>query len=197
MRRPFLGLALTFLLALAACSSDSTTGSTVDDPGSSSVPEPTTTTTILLPETTTTVAPPVGVSTDFSRAVIEIDGIPYNVAVADTPDELLRGLMWVEDLSPLDGMLFVYESERLISHWMKNTLIPLDIAFFDSEGRLVSKTTMVPCLDEDFPDNPCTSYPADGPAAFSVEVPVGGFDDLPDDARLVIFGDLDGSGKEI
>ena len=196
MRRP-LGLALIFVLAVAACSGDSDGDSTVADSDASTTVAPAETTITEPPETTTTVAPPIGVSTDFSRAVIEINGIPYSVAVADTPDELSLGLMWVEDLSPLDGMLFVYEGERLISHWMKNTLIPLDIAFFDAEGRFVSKTTMVPCLDEDFPDTKCPTYPAERPAAFSVEVPAGGFDELPDDARLVIFGDLDGSGKEI
>lgn len=197
MRRPGLGLALTFLLALAACSGDSDTDSTAADSGASTTLAPAAATTTVSPETTTTIPAPVGVSTDFSRSVIEINGIPYNVAVADTPDELSRGLMWVEDLSPLDGMLFVYDGERLISHWMKNTLIPLDIAFFDAEGRLVSKTTMVPCIDESFPDVRCPTYPADGPAAFSVEVPAGGFDDLPDDARLAVIGSLDGSGKEI
>jgi uncharacterized membrane protein (UPF0127 family) len=136
------------------------------------------------------------VPADFTRTVIEIDGIPYHVAVADTPDELSRGLMFVEDLSPLDGMLFVYDGERLISHWMKNTLIPLDIAFFDAEGRFVSKTTMVPCLDET-EDDPCDVYPSEAPAAFSVEVVAGVFDDLSDDARLVFLGSLDGSGQEI
>jgi uncharacterized membrane protein (UPF0127 family) len=163
------GLALTFVLALAACSGEPETGPTVAYSGDSTVPESTTTTTVQLSEPPARLDPPTGVSTDiFSRAV----------------------------LSPLDGMLFVYERERLISHWMKNTLIPLDIAFFDAEGRFVSKTTMVPCLDDD-PEVGCTTYPAEGPAAFSVEVPAGGFADLPADARLVIIGSLDGSGKEI
>jgi uncharacterized membrane protein (UPF0127 family) len=191
------GLALTFVLALAACSGEPETGPTVAYSGDSTVPGWTTTTTVQLSEPPARLDPPTGVSTDiFSRAVIEVAGIPYNVAVADTPEETALGLMFVEDLSPLDGMLFVYERERLISHWMKNTLIPLDIAFFDAEGRFVSKTTMVPCLDDD-PEVGCTTYPAEGPAAFSVEVPAGGFADLPADARLVIIGSLDGSGKEI
>lgn len=193
-----LGLVLTFVLALAACSDDSgaespgnvetqTTPSSVAE--SSSTAPPAT-------STTTTVPGPAGVPDSFARTLVEIDGTSYNVAVADTPDKLSLGLMGVEDLSPLDGMLFVYGSERPISHWMKNTLIPLDIAFFDADGMFVSKTTMVPCLDES-DDNPCAVYPADGPAAFSVEVAAGVFDDLPDDARLVIVGSLDGNGKEI
>lgn len=191
-----MGLALTFMLALAACSGDT---SEADAVITTTVPAaPSDTTTLPEPTTTiTTIAPMAGVPADFTRTVIEIDGLPYNVAVADTPDQVTRGLMFVEDLNPLDGMLFVYDRERLISHWMKNTLIPLDIAFFDTDGWLVSKTTMVPCTPEEADADDCTLYPADGPAAFSVEVPAGGFDDLPSDARLVIIGSLEGSGKEI
>ena len=141
---------------------------------------------------TTTVAPPVGVSADFARGVVELDGIPYTVAVADTPDKLSRGLMLVENLSPLDGMLFVYDAERIVSHWMKDTLIPLDIAFFDDDGFLVSVSTMETCLDGD-----CPSYASGGPARYALEVPRGGFADLPAGARLSVIGSLDGSGKEI
>ena len=183
-------------MALAACSSGSDAGSQAGDQRTTTTSNDSTT---LPPSTssttTTTVDEPAGVPTLFSRAVVEIDGIPYNVAVADTPDELSQGLMFVEDLSPLDGMLFVYGGERPIQHWMKDTLIPLDIAFFDAEGLFVSKTTMVPCEDDE--TEPCPVYPADGPAAFSVEVPAGVFDELAEDARLVIVGSLDGSGKEI
>ena len=54
---------------------------------------------------------------------------------------------------------------------------------------------MVPCLSDEA--EPCPVYPAEGPAAYSVEVPAGGFDDLSDVARLVILTSLDGNGKEI
>ena len=177
-------------MALAACSPGE---------GDKSLPRETVTSpsgadssTTLPPETTTTQPAPVGVPTDFARAVIEVDGIPYNVAVADSPDELSRGLMGVEQLSPLDGMLFVYDAERLVSHWMKDTLIPLDIAFFDGSGALVSVTSMGTCLDGD-----CPSYASEGPARYAVEVPLGGFARLSPDARLVIIGALEGVGKEI
>lgn len=142
--------------------------------------------------TTTTTLPPIGVSTDFSRAIVELDGAPYTVAIADTPDKLSQGLMGVEVLSPLDGMLFVYDSERVVSHWMKDTLIALDIAYFDSDGFLVSKTSMTTCLDDD-----CPSYPAAGPALYALEVPLGGLNDLDPAARLTFIGALGGNGKEI
>ena len=131
-------------------------------------------------------------STDFSRSVIEVAGAPYTVAVADTSDEQARGLMGVEDVSPLDGMLFVFEGERLRSFWMKDTLIPLDVAFFDKDGFLVSQTTMAVCPDED-----CPSYSSQEPARYALETPAGSREALPEGARLVIIGSLDGSGKEI
>ncbi|MBT8216209.1 MAG: DUF192 domain-containing protein [Acidimicrobiia bacterium] len=166
-------------------------------PGSSSEgADPTTTTTATtttVDEPTTTTTPsPAGVSADFERTVVEIDGVPYTVAVAQTRDELAQGLMGVEDLGPLDGMLFVYSTESIQSHWMKDTLIPLDIAFFDASGFLVSVESMTTCPDDD-----CPSYASAGPARYSIEVPFGGFADLPADARLVIIDALDGSGKEI
>lgn len=156
-----------------------------------------TTTSIVPPTTvdgptTTTTRSPAGVSAAFERTVIEVDGVPYAVAVAQTRDELAQGLMGVEDLGPLDGMLFVYSTESIVSHWMKDTLIPLDIAFFDASGFLVSVSSMTTCLDDD-----CPSYASAGPARYALEVPLGGFADLAPDARLVIIDALDGSGKEI
>ena len=187
---------LTFVLALAACSDDSgaestgggeapTTAATID--GSPSTAPPTTSTT-----TTTTVTGPAGVPDSFARTLVEIDGTSYNVAVADTQDKQQRGLMGVEELDPLDGMLFTFGSERERTFWMKDTLIPLDIAFFDADGFLVSVTSMETCLDGD-----CPNYPSNGPAQFALEVPRGVFADLAIDARLVIIGPLGGNGKEI
>lgn len=59
------------------------------------------------------------------------------VEVADTVGERAQGLMFRESLDPAAGMLFVYDTPRRTSFWMKNTLIPLDIIFADATGTVI------------------------------------------------------------
>ena len=66
------------------------------------------------------------------------------VEVAKTPEERANGLMGRKHLSQDGGMLFIFETEDYHGFWMKNTLIPLSIAFIGKEGRFVKITEMKP-----------------------------------------------------
>lgn len=92
--------------------------------------------------------------------------------LADTEPLRQRGLMFVEDetLGGYDGMLFVFPSDSAGGFWMKNTRLPLSIAYVAADGRTVSTTDMAPCPDTS-PD--CPSYPAAGRYRYAIEVPKG------------------------
>jgi len=116
-----------------------------------------------------------GVLQGFDEAEVIVGGQAWNVAVADDAGERSQGLMGVEDLGDLDGMLFVYATDTDTSFWMKNTLIPLDVAFFDAAGGLVDLVHMEPCAGD-----PCSIYRAAGLYRYALEVPAGGFGGVED-----------------
>ena len=80
---------------------------------------------------------------DFGRGTLTIstaDGTrhPFTIYVADTPDELSQGLMFVEELPHDAGMLFLFARNRQASMWMKNTVLSLDMLFIRSSGEIES-----------------------------------------------------------
>jgi len=64
--------------------------------------------------------------------------------VARTEEEKSQGLMFRDKLGPDEGMLFIYEREDFLSFWMKNTPLPLSIAFLDPRGKIVDIQDMEP-----------------------------------------------------
>jgi uncharacterized membrane protein (UPF0127 family) len=97
--------------------------------------------------------------------------LAWCVWLADDPAERARGLMEVTDLGGHEGMLFRYAAPATDAFYMRQTRIPLSIAFFD-EGRFVSAADMAPCPDDD--DDPaCPRYGAGAPYTDALEVPLG------------------------
>lgn len=111
-------------------------------------------------------------SSESPTVAIDASGgerVEVEVEIADSDAERQRGLMERTELAENAGMLFVFDREQPLSFWMKNTLIPLSIAYIDAEGRIVDIQDMQP-LDE-------TSHPSAEPAMYALEVNQGFFDE--------------------
>jgi uncharacterized membrane protein (UPF0127 family) len=90
------------------------------------------------------------------------------VEIADDLEERRTGLMHREHLAENAGMLFIYETERELSFWMKNTLIPLDIIYINSAFEIVDIKHALPCQAD-----PCPTYLSKAPAQYVLEVNAG------------------------
>ena len=104
--------------------------------------------------------------------------LPVEVEIADTDAERQTGLMGWNVLPDNAGMLFVFEGEQTLSFWMRDTLIPLSIAYIDAEGRIVDIQDMQPL--DDVPPH----YVSAEPAQYALEVNQGFFEE-----RGVMVGD--------
>jgi len=103
---------------------------------------------------------------------IKVGNKPLKVSLAITPEQQTRGLMNIQGMPPTklpenEGMLFIYRREEMISFWMKNTTIPLSIAFIDRKGIIKEIKDMVPASD--------ASVRPERPAQYALEVNRGWF----------------------
>lgn len=131
MRGPIVAALTTIVTVLAvvtaACGSDS---------------EPSATVTITPASPTPASPTPAGPAVTFKTASGET--FRLTVEIADTPEERAVGLMNRESLPEDAGMLFVWPEDTGSGFWMKNTLIPLSIAFIDAAGVIVDIRDMQP-----------------------------------------------------
>jgi uncharacterized membrane protein (UPF0127 family) len=98
---------------------------------------------------------PVARSQNFLKIPLYIHEKEVWVEVAKTPAERAKGLMGRKHLGWEEGMFFIFDMEDYHAFWMKDTLIPLSIAFIDKGGRIVKITDMKPLsLDSHSPPKP-------------------------------------------
>ena len=116
----------------------------------------------------------IGLVTHYARAAgelpttaLSINGHKINAEVAATRETRTTGLMNRFSLKPDHGMVFVFERAEPMGFWMKNTFIPLSIAFIGANGRILNIDDMAP-HDE-------STHPSKGPALYALEMRKGWF----------------------
>ena len=104
------------------------------------------------------------------KASLMVGGTPVEVEIADTDETRQTGLMNRRELGENQGMLFVFPDSRIRSFWMKNTPLPLSIAYLDEEGLIIDIKDM----------NPLDTSPvkSSGPARYALEMNRGAFQRL-------------------
>jgi uncharacterized membrane protein (UPF0127 family) len=104
---------------------------------------------------------------DATVATLTLDGVAIRPELALTSESRSRGLM-NRRKAPPDGMLFVFRGSTSGGFWMKNTLVPLTIVFFDASGQRVRRMSMVPCHED-----PCAIYDPGRRYRFALELRAG------------------------
>lgn len=113
------------------------------------------------------------------------------ISIAETPAEQEQGLQFVRAMHPDSGMLFKFDHPRVLSFWMSNTPLPLEIVFIDHENKVVKTEKMIPMS--------MRSVSSGRPCVMALEVlsgtldrlgiSVGSIMSISEDSKTAIFGE--------
>ncbi len=118
-------------------------------------------------------------SSNLKKTVV-LGSCTFLVEVADEPAEWDRGLMYRKSMAEDEGMLFVFPDERPRTFWMKDTLIPLDMYFFDKNKRLISVHTDAAPLSTRL-------ISSNGPTKFVLEAKAGSYNRCEISKKKVVY----------
>ena len=112
-------------------------------------------------------------SVEFPRGTIKVDEVPLEVQIADTEPRRVRGLMFQDQLPYDQGMIFVFDEPGLYSLWMLNMQFPLDMMWFDENGKIVHIEQDVPPCKAALEIATCQSVVPEKEAVYVLEVTAG------------------------
>jgi uncharacterized membrane protein (UPF0127 family) len=112
-----------------------------------------------------------GTTSADARIVTSDGSVSMHVRVADTAEARARGLQGVTELGADEGMAFLFDEPVHTSFWMKDTLLPLSIAFWGEDGMIVAIREMEPCRAD-----PCLAYRPDDEFVGALEANRGYFE---------------------
>ncbi|KER06615.1 putative ACR protein [Marine Group I thaumarchaeote SCGC AAA799-E16] len=112
-------------------------------------------------------------SVEFPIGTIKVDDVPLEVQIADTEPRRVRGLMFQDQLPYDQGMIFVFSEPGLYSLWMLNMQFPLDMIWFDENGKVVHIEQDVPPCKAALEIATCQSVVPENEAVYILEVTAG------------------------
>lgn len=119
------------------------------------------------PQQTAGTAPQTGLPTTAVRITSGSNTFEFNTEVAATPEQQQIGMMYRTSMKQDDAMLFVFDGQTFRSFWMKNTLIPLDMLFINSDKQIVD-------INHNAVPESTTTFTSSAPAKYVLEI-TGGY----------------------
>ena len=118
-----------------------------------------------------TITPPVGDRLSTTKLTLAEE--VFTVELAYTRASRAQGLMFRKEIPPNTGMLFIHSKPQVLSYWMKNCLIDMDIVYIKQDGAIATVYTMTVLPDPDISDWEIPGYDSKVAVKYALELPAG------------------------